>query len=198
MTLDTTGPTITINSPPNGGAYVLESVPPPTAVYTCSDPSGVVVCRGPVPSGGTTPTDAVGAHPFTVDAVDGAGNPSSRTHTYHVVYRVLAQFDASRPWAIGPGKSVPVALQITTASGVNRSSAAITLTETRLVKTGTGAKGTVQSSSTPPDPDPVFDVDGTTYRHALDTGRLTAGTWRLYVSVSDDPDWDYYVEFTAK
>jgi hypothetical protein len=53
------------------------------------------MCAGPVPSGANFSTSPVGPHTFTVDAADVAGNPAQKTHTYTVVFELVA-FASSR------------------------------------------------------------------------------------------------------
>jgi uncharacterized repeat protein (TIGR01451 family) len=82
-TIDTTPPTITIDTPPDGAVYVLGQVV--SSSYSCTDAgSGIASCEGPVPSGGSVDTLTVGSKTFEVHATDAAGNASSLAHTYTV------------------------------------------------------------------------------------------------------------------
>jgi hypothetical protein len=78
--VDATPPTITITSPTEGQHVVLNSAL--TAEFTCDDPGGsgaaTCVAAGPVD------TSTAGAHAFTVDATDNAGNPATKTVHYTV------------------------------------------------------------------------------------------------------------------
>jgi hypothetical protein len=84
--VDTSAPTITLNTPAEGadypvGAHVL-------ANYACDDSqfgTGVATCAGDVANGGVLDTSTLGDFAFTVNASDNAGNATSVTHTYHVV-----------------------------------------------------------------------------------------------------------------
>jgi hypothetical protein len=84
---DTTGPSITITTPPDGATYLVnEEV---LAAYACSDPSGVETCVGNVADGqpiSTSPvtTTTTGPKSFTVNATDTLDNESSLTHKYNV------------------------------------------------------------------------------------------------------------------
>jgi hypothetical protein len=54
--------------------------------YTCTDAlSGVDECASAQASGDALPTDDLGEHTFTVDAVDKAGNRTTRAFTYVVI-----------------------------------------------------------------------------------------------------------------
>jgi hypothetical protein len=57
------------------------------AAYSCSDGgSGLASCAGPVADGALVDTSTVGAHEFTVEAADRAGNTSKATARYQVIY----------------------------------------------------------------------------------------------------------------
>jgi hypothetical protein len=92
--IDNVAPDIVITSPADGGTYRLNSAE--ASGYSCSDAtSGIAMCAGPVPSGANFSTSPVGPHTFTVDAADVAGNPAQKTHTYTVVFELVA-FASSR------------------------------------------------------------------------------------------------------
>ena len=81
---DTQGPEITIAAPGEGHDYgVGEQV---TALYVCSDPSGVAECTGTAPAGQPIDTATTGPHTFTVTAKDQFGNSSSASVTYTVLH----------------------------------------------------------------------------------------------------------------
>jgi N-acetylglucosamine-6-sulfatase len=81
--IDTTGPQITITTPPQGATYTLgQSV---AASYSCTDAdSGVTSCAGPVANGANIDTSSTGTKTFSVNATDKAGNTNSVSHTYTV------------------------------------------------------------------------------------------------------------------
>ncbi|MBK9714725.1 MAG: PxKF domain-containing protein [Kouleothrix sp.] len=84
---DTTPPSITITTPADGATYTLGQVV--NADYNCQDEaggSGLVSCVGDVPNGSPIDTSSVGAKTFTVNAADSAGNTSSLTRSYSVVF----------------------------------------------------------------------------------------------------------------
>jgi endo-1,4-beta-xylanase len=78
---DRTGPTITIKSPTATTYAKGSSV---KANYTCSDPSGVSTCKGPVANGASVNTNTAGKFTFTVTAKDKLGNSSSKSVSYTV------------------------------------------------------------------------------------------------------------------
>ena len=79
---DRTPPTITIETPSDGAVFVLGE--PASASYDCTDEpggSGLDVCHA-----APLDTSSVGTRSFTVKARDRAGNTSTATRTYRVVY----------------------------------------------------------------------------------------------------------------
>jgi hypothetical protein len=85
LNIDKTAPALAIDVPPQDGTYLLHAAA--TSAYGCEDLlSGLRACAGPVPSGAPLDTASVGAKLFTVNALDAAGNQTTRTHRYSVVY----------------------------------------------------------------------------------------------------------------
>ncbi len=84
MPVDSTGPTIAITSPKDGGVYTQGSTGN-LASYMCTDSgSGVATCTGPMPPGTPVDTSSTGPHSFTVTSTDNAGNSNSQTVNYTV------------------------------------------------------------------------------------------------------------------
>lgn len=89
--LDLVPPAIRIESPLDGAVYLLDEEV--WADYSCTDGpggTGVASCDGPVADGGRVDTGLVGHREFTVTSSDGAGNTSSATARFRVIY----DFDA--------------------------------------------------------------------------------------------------------
>ncbi len=81
---DTTPPTITLTRPQDGANYKLDQRV--LASYTCADEGDVEQCTGPVASGRRVNTSTIGEKSFTVNARDGAGNTSTTSAAYRVVW----------------------------------------------------------------------------------------------------------------
>jgi Tol biopolymer transport system component len=96
--IDTTAPSIVLNTPVQGAQYVLNSVV--KADYFCIDGgSGVATgCSGPVANGANIDTGSVGTKSFTVSApTDVAGHAGApKTVTYTVVLRRKILFSSTR------------------------------------------------------------------------------------------------------
>lgn len=98
---DITSPTITLNSPTDGGQYSIGELV--TADYSCAgepDGAGLAYCEGDTPSGGQLDTSRPGTYSFSVSATDSHGNGAYRSVTYEVVVGAGATIDApSNFWA---------------------------------------------------------------------------------------------------
>ena len=84
---DTTPPQIAIAGPVEGAMYVLGSRV--ISSFACTDEaggSGLETCVGTTPEGAPIDTSTVGPKMFVVSATDGAGNDSSSSVGYRVVY----------------------------------------------------------------------------------------------------------------
>jgi fibronectin type 3 domain-containing protein len=110
--VDSTDPTISIDSPADGATYGLDEQV--LADFGCADAggSGIASCEGTVADGQAIDTGTVGAHSFTVTATDKAGNTATKT----VGYRVLFDFEGffppveNRPEVnlVTAGRTIPV------------------------------------------------------------------------------------------
>ncbi len=82
---DSDKPTVNIVHPAEGEVYRLDKVA--KANFKCADKqSGLASCVGSVADGSPIDTSSVGTHSFTVTATDQAGNLTTVTHHYSVVY----------------------------------------------------------------------------------------------------------------
>lgn len=100
--VDGTAPTIDITRPANGSRFILGS--DVNSIFSCTDPltgtppgnSGIKTCQGP----SKVDTSTLGAHTFTVNAEDNAGNTAQKTTTYFVdPPRYIDLVDADDPIA---------------------------------------------------------------------------------------------------
>ncbi|MFI8103758.1 IPT/TIG domain-containing protein [Streptomyces sp. NPDC086023] len=78
------------------------------------------------------PVTAEGTTTVTFTATDNATNPSSRSVTYTVAYRICLLYDPTQP-PRGGQSTMPIRLRICDANGNNLSSPAITLTPSQIV-----------------------------------------------------------------
>jgi CSLREA domain-containing protein len=95
--VDTSSPTIVINTPVQGAQYVLNSTV--KADYFCSDAgSGVASCPGSAPNGGNIDTSTLGSHTFTVGPATDLANHTALavSVTYTVVRYRKVLFSSAR------------------------------------------------------------------------------------------------------
>jgi len=119
---DSTPPTITLTTPPEGAVYILNQVL--NAKLRCDDEaggSGLASCVGNVASGAAIDTGSVGANTFTVTAADNVGNSSSVTRHYKVNYNFGGFLvPVNNPNMVNTGKAgrtYPVKWQLRDANG---------------------------------------------------------------------------------
>ncbi len=85
VTTDTTGPVVSIVTPPDGSVYPRNRVV--TADFSCVDTAGgtgIASCDGTVADGQALDTASTGPKTFTVTGTDNAGNTTEVTHDYVV------------------------------------------------------------------------------------------------------------------
>ena len=80
--VDTTRPTVRINTPTHGATYRLGQHV--VADYDCADETALASCAGSTSEGAVVDTGSVGTKTFTVKALDRSGNPVTVTATYVV------------------------------------------------------------------------------------------------------------------
>jgi hypothetical protein len=98
---DETDPTVLITTPADGADYPLGSVV--AADYACADEdggSGLASCVGDVADGAPIDTSTPGLHSFSVTASDAAGNTTTASVTFRVVYEfaLFGTFAAPPAW----------------------------------------------------------------------------------------------------
>jgi len=156
------------------------------ADYSCSDGgSGIAGCSGPIASGSSLDT-SVGAHAFTVHAADNVGNAIDVSHPYNVSYGVCLLYDPAKLKTAG--STVPIKIQLCTATGANVSSPSITVQTTGITRISSTTTG-VPDDSGNANPDNMFRYDAGLQGYAfnLSTKGYLTGTYELAFTVSGDP-----------
>jgi hypothetical protein len=188
--IDETDPVITIAVPPNGAKYrVNQQV---ASNYSCTDGgSGVGSCAGPVPSGSNISTTA-GAHTFTVNSSDRAGNTASLTHNYSAEYSFFGFFPpVKNPPALNEtkagqsGSGVPFKWRLFAANGVVvRNLSAVSSISSQQINCTTRAMiGTALAESRAT---LQYDQTGDQYLFNWKTKKAWAGTCRRLTFTFDD------------
>jgi hypothetical protein len=85
INIDSTKPSITVSGVADGGTYTLGAVPAPSCTASDTNGSGLDGTCAITVTGGKA--NGVGTFSFTATATDKAGNTSTQTGTYTVIYR---------------------------------------------------------------------------------------------------------------
>jgi uncharacterized delta-60 repeat protein len=182
---DTTPPTITITTPPDGTTYVLDETV--LADYSCADEaggSGLASCVGNVATGAAIDTASVGAKTFTVNAADNAGNPSALTHDYSVVYAFSGFFqpvDNLPTWnSVKAGAGVPVKFSLNGDQGLGIFPTAYPKSQT-ITCDYTGAVDGIEETASAGASGLSYDSTTDRYTYVWKTLKGWAGTCRQFV-----------------
>jgi microsomal dipeptidase-like Zn-dependent dipeptidase len=183
INVDKKDPTVAITVPAGGTpTFTLDQVV--LSNYSCGDGgSGVSECTGPVASGAAFDT-SVGAHTFTVHAVDNVGNIADSGHLYNVAFGVCLLYDATK--VKNAGSTIPIKLQLCNASGVNVSRPSIALQATTITRISSSVSG-IPDDSGNANPDNAFRYDASAYIYNLSTRGYLPGTYNLSFTASGDP-----------
>jgi hypothetical protein len=197
LKIDTTAPTVTVNGIKDNATYVLGTVPAASCTATDAT-SGVdsngckITVTGGLPNG-------VGSFSFTAKATDLAGNSTSVSGSYQVVYNV----PSGQPFFLQPvndtahqiglatsifkaGQTVPMKFQLKNAAGqvVQANSAPIWLTPVRGSSTAAAVNESAYGTSG--DSGSTYRWDGTQYIYNWQTPSTGAGYyWRVGVQLDD-------------
>ena len=186
---DVTPPAITIASPGNGDSYTLGSSVP--ADYSCLDSggSGLASCAGPVSSGAAIDTSTVGPHSFTVNAADNAGNTSSATNNYSVLYNFAGFFQPvdNLPIvnSVKAGSAVPVKFSLRGNQGLSIFAVGYPKSE-QITCDSTASVDGIEETVTAGGSSLSYDSATDTYNYVWKTDKAWAGTCRqLVVKLND-------------
>ena len=170
-------PVIDILSPAAGSNHVIGATV--LADYRCRDLGGLGLasCVGTKPVGGHVDTASIGAKTFTVKAADVAGNKTTASTSYRVVYGVCP----IGPLTVAENDTLQVDLQICNAAGGNLSSSKLAMelasVDGRSPETTSTSKGTTFK----------FQNGTKSYKIGIKTDGLAKGSHELVVLVSGDP-----------
>ena len=180
-----------------GGTYTLGSVPAATCTATDSF-SGLATCKVTVTGGAST---GVGTFTYTATATDKAGNTTTLTGTYKVIYRfdgflqpindTAHQVGASTS-VFKSGSTVPVKFQLKNSAGqpVQSATAPVWLTPVKGSAMTAPVDETVYTASA--DSGSTFKYDSTAGQYAYNWKTGTGGNyWRIGVTLDDGQT--YYV-----
>jgi VCBS repeat protein len=141
-----------------------------------------------IQSGATFTLNHPGTNTFTLTATDVAGNTSTRTLTFSVLYSFggfLPPIPDDSAGLFKLGSVVPVKFRLTDASGLSVATAVARLSLQLYM--GGQPVGTPIDATPPGNADvgDLFRYDGSQYIYNLSTKGLTVGTWQLQVRLDD-------------
>jgi FG-GAP-like repeat len=190
INLDKTPPSLTM--PTLASNYLLNSVI--TLTFGATDSlSGLssmtaTLNGNPVTSGSAVTLTHLATNTFTLSATDVAGNTSTQTATFAVVYKFTGFFppisnDGSGVFKLG--STIPVKFQLGDAKGALVGTAVAHLT-LQMLSNGTPI-GTPIDATAPGNADigDLFRFDGTQYIYNLSTKPLSTGMWQLQARLDD-------------
>jgi hypothetical protein len=191
--IDTTPPTITFpghsGNPPT---FILNE--PASQIVQCTDPtpgSGVATC----PGSATLVTSSVGLHTVALTATDNAGNATSGTVTYRVVYSFDGFNGASNPPTFNnasAGSPQSLSFRLLDYAGTPQGATLDTSRVTSIVVRTINCDGTNPGTPQQPQFVQVLQNVGGTYSFIWATSTSYAGTCRrLDVFLNDDPNQQF-------
>ncbi len=188
ISIDKTQPHVTINTPANGGIYILNQTL--IADWSAIDSlSGLTSATGTLPNGAAIDTSIVGTKTFTVVAMDNADNTATQTSSYTIAYNFLGilppiREDGSSVFKLGG--TIPVKFRIADASGNYASTAVANITYQKITDE---ILGTVE------EPVSISEAnEGNTFRYDninnyyifnLGTTGMDIGTYQLNINLDD-------------
>ena len=191
-TVDNTAPEVTLNTPYDGAKYLLNDT-----VYADFDVadslSGIQSISSTLQDGQALDTSTPGTKTFTVTATDKAGNTTTVTSTYKIVYEFIGFLPpvndiGNSVFLIKFGRVIPFKFQLKDANGdyVANAMAKITTTQ-HLGENILGNEIEIDTFGFETSGD-YFRYDGSSnqYIYNMSTRNLEPGTWLIRVYLDDD------------
>jgi hypothetical protein len=188
INIDKNLPQITINTPANGGVYILNQTL--VADWSSADSlSGLASATGTLPSGAAIDTSTVGLKTFTVTATDNASNTATQTASYTISYNfpgILPPVRTDGSSIFKLGSTVPVKFRIADANGNYVSIAVANLTYQKITDDILGTIEEAVSTSEANEGNTFrYDSADNLYIFNLGTNGMTAGTYQLNINLDD-------------
>jgi hypothetical protein len=187
---DDTPPSVALNAPADGSVFKLkQSV---LADFACADEqggSGLDTCLGSVDPGMAIDTSSVGSKTFKVDASDKAGNKSSKTDAYSVIYDYSGFFapvnNPSVLNAMKAGAAVPVKFSLRGNQGLGIMASGYPKSQ-QIVCGTSPATDAVEETATASNSGLTYDASSDQYVYVWKTSSTMAGTCQqLVVKLAD-------------
>jgi hypothetical protein len=203
INIDQEKPTLTTSDVNvQGGTFTLGSVPAPTC--TAADTfSGLDSCKVTVTGGNS---NGVGTFTYTATATDKAGNTSTVTGTYKVIYRFdgflqpindTAHQVGTSTSVFKAGSTVPAKFQLKKADGtVVQGGTASWLAPVKGSAMTAQVDETVYTASADSGSTYKYDATAQQYQYNWQTGKTAGNYWRIGVTLDDGQT--YYVNIGLK
>jgi hypothetical protein len=196
---DITPPTINIVTPANGATYTLNQAVPSN--YSCTDPSGVNSCSGPVANGSNINTASVGTKSFTVNATHTLGNSSSATNNYSVNYNFSGFLaPVNNPDVVNTGKAgrtYPVKWQLRDANSAYISAlTAITSVTYKSTSCGAFTGDPTDALETSTTGGTSLRYDSTTNQYIYNWSTSSTGCYTLFLKLDSGQVFYAYFNLT--
>jgi hypothetical protein len=185
--IDLTDPTIDLLTPADGTAYTLNEAV--AADYSCADEedgSGLASCEGTVEDGDAIDTATAGTKSFTVTATDNAGNETTETVSYEVVYEFGGfepPHDGAGPYEARRGATLPIRFSLYDVDG---SAVGDAVARYSIVD----ADGETVSSGGPF----RYEPEDSHYLLGVSTRGLAAGSYTLVLELDDGTEQEIQLE----
>jgi len=188
--VDNVPPVVTVDGIHDGATYVLNQTVP--VYWSATDgASGIdnTKTTATVPSGDPIDTNSIGTKQFTVTATDNAGNTTTISITYKVVYKfggILQPINADGSGSHKLGSTIPVKFQLTDANSKSVSTAHATLFYAKVTNDGLGDAYEAISSGNANTAN-CFRYEGNQYIFNLSTKNtgFTTGTYQITIVLDD-------------
>lgn len=195
--IDKEKPVIYIITPIDGTTYTLNQKV--LANWSATDTlSGITSANGTVTGGEAIDTSSVGSNVFTVTASDKAGNITTKTVTYKVIYAfggILQPLDSSGSNTFKAGSTIPIKFQLKDANNKYLTNVSAKIFYTKISNGSSSAEQDGVSSGSS-NSDNKFRCDGNQYIFNLSTKGWATGTYQLTIKLDDGTS--YTVQIRSK
>ncbi|WP_420183590.1 OmpL47-type beta-barrel domain-containing protein [Knoellia sp. CPCC 206435] len=204
INVDTVAPIVSIGGVTNGAQYTIGNVPIPTASATDATSGLAAPAAGTVTGG----TNGVGSFTYTVTATDKAGNTSTATVSYTVVYGFgttlflqpvndTAHQTGVATSVFNAGQTIPMKFELRNAAGQVIQAATAPKWHTPVKGGATSAAVNEAAYTATPTVGGTYALSGTQYQYNWKTEKSMSGYyWRVGVALDDGKT--YYVNIALR
>ena len=191
VNIDKSAPVVNVDGIIDGAIYILnQSIPVGWSVTDAISGLDNSKTTAAVPSGNPIDTKSIGTKQFTVSATDNAGNTTTKSITYKVVYKFggfLKPINADGSENYKLGSTIPVKFQLTDANNISVATARATLFYAKVTNNVVGTTYEAISKSKDNSGN-YFRYDDDQYIFNLSTKNtgFTTGTYQITIVLDDN------------